>query len=605
MQNRPLKTILPGMPFNRPRRPRPVGAEAAWRTTRTLAALFSIVVALVMLVSHLGTDAVDPLTSPELKPLKEKLGLSPTDEQLKQQIRRVDLQMRSRYFRQLAHTSSGVYLLLAGAVVFLVAAGQCARYQKQPPMPQARTSGQDSAKAARLARWSVGAAGALIGAVIVLLSLGEQTALPERSSPATGTVSGQTAPGGAPADAAPPEEMRQNWPRFRGPGGTGVSEAAHLPASWDAKTGAGIAWKSPVPAPGFNSPIIWGDRFFFSGGDAAKREVFCYDCLKGQLLWRQAVVNVPGAPATPPEIPDTTGYAASSMATDGRRVYAIFATGDLAAFTMDGKLVWSKSFGPLKNPYGYASSILTWRDRLIVLLDQGESEDGKSKLYALDGRTGQVVWETPRKVGSSWATPISFESTGVAQIVALSIPWAISYNLADGTELWRVECLSGEITPSPVFAAGLVFVPSPSDKLLAIRPDGHGDVAKTHVAWSTEENVPDVTSPVSNGELVFTLTTPGVLTCFDAKDGKKQWEHDFELEFHASPSLAGNRVYLFGQKGAAIVAEAGRQFKEVFRTEMPDVFHASPAFTAESIIVRGTTNLWCLRATAGKESAAR
>jgi outer membrane protein assembly factor BamB len=293
------------------------------------------------------------------------------------------------------------------------------------------------------------------------------------------------------------------------------------------------------------------------------------------------------------------------MATDGRRVYVIFATGDIAAFTLDGKLVWSKGLGPLKNPYGYASSLATWRDRLIVLLDQGEAEDNKSKIYALDGRTGQIVWQTPRKVGSSWATPITFESAGQPQVVALAIPWAISYGLTDGAELWRAECLSGEITPSPVFANGLVLVPSPSDKLLAIRPDGHGDVAKTHVAWSTEENVPDVTSPVSNGDLVFTLTTPGLLTCYDGKDGKKQWEHDFEIECHASPSLVGNRLYLFGQKGAAIVTEAARQYKEVFRTEMPDVFHASPAFVDNRIILRGTTNLWSLAISPDKNRAAK
>src|SRR5690348_5391967 len=138
MQNRPLKTILPGMPFNRPRPVRAQGAEAAWRLTRTLAALFSLVVALVMLVNHLSADAIDPLTSPELKPLKEKLRLTPADEPLKQQIRQTDLQMRSRYFRRLSQTSSGVYLLLAGAAVFLVAAGQCARYRRQPPIPQKR-----------------------------------------------------------------------------------------------------------------------------------------------------------------------------------------------------------------------------------------------------------------------------------------------------------------------------------------------------------------------------------------------------------------------------------------------------------------------------------
>ena len=573
--------------------------------TRTVAAVFSLIVAFAMLVGHLSADAIDPLKSPELKSLKEKLRLNPADEQLKQQIRQLDLQMRSRYFRQLSQSSSGVYLLLAGVAVFLVAAGQCARYRKQPPMPQPKPSGEDPANTAKLARWSVGAAGALVGGVVLVLSLGQGTTLPERNTPDQPLALAQKGASGALADAASDQESRRNWPRFRGPGGSGVSEATNLPTSWETRTGDGIAWKSPVPAPGFNSPIVWNNRFFFSGGDAAKREVFCYDGASGQMLWRQAVVNVPGSPATPPEIPDTTGYAASTMATDGRRVYVIFATGDVAAFTLDGKPVWSKSFGPLKNPYGYASSLLTWRDRLIVLLDQGESEDGKSKLYALDGRSGQVVWQTPRKVGSSWATPVAFESAGQPQVVALSIPWAISYNLTDGAELWRVECLSGEITPSPIFAGGLVFVPSPSDKLLAIRPDGHGDVAKTHVAWSTEENVPDVTSPVSNGELVFALTTPGLLTCFDAKDGKKQWEHDFELEFHSSPSIAGNRLYLFGQKGAAIITEAGRQFKELFRTEMPDVFHASPAFTMDRIILRGTTNLWGLAATPNKERAAK
>ena len=227
-------------------------------------------------------------------------------------------------------------------------------------------------------------------------------------------------------------------------------------------------------------------------------------------------------------------------------------------------------------------------------LDQGDTEDNKSKLYALDGRTGQVVWQRPRKVGASWATPIVIEAAGKAQVITLAVPCVIAYAATDGAELWRVECLNGEITPSPVFAGGLLFVASPSEKLMAIRPDGQGDVTKTHVAWTNEDNVPDVTSPLSNGELVFTITTSGMLTCLDAKDGKKQWDHDYEMEFHASPSLAGNRLYLFSQKGTAVVVEAARQFKELFRTEMGDGFHASPAFAPDKIFLRGVTNVWCL-----------
>jgi len=194
----------------------------------------------------------------------------------------------------------------------------------------------------------------------------------------------------------------------------------------------------------------------------------------------------------------------------------------------------------------------------------------------------------------SWASPIVFEAAGKAQVIALAVPWAISYAAKDGTELWRVEGLNGEITPSPIFAGGLVIVPSPSEKLLAIRPDGTGDVTKTHVVWTDEDNVPDVTSPTGDGELVFALTTGGMLTCFDAKDGKKVWDHDFDMECHSSPSLAGNRVYVIGLKGTAVVVEAARQFKELFRTDMADAFHASPAFAQDKIFLRGVTNVWCV-----------
>jgi outer membrane protein assembly factor BamB len=441
----------------------------------------------------------------------------------------------------------------------------------------------------------VAASGAGIGAFLFLLSLGLSTALPRRPADLDKLLGSGTVTAGL-SDAAPLDELGQNWPRFRGAAGGGVSAFTNAPTSWDVRTGAGIAWKTAVPAPGFNSPITWGERVFFSGGDAARREVFCLDGKTGQLLWRQPVTGVPGTAAQLAEVPDTTGYAAATMASDGRRLYVLFANGDTAAFTFEGKLVWAKSLGPLKNPYGHAASLATWQDRLILQLDQGDSEEGKSKLLALDGRTGQTLWQRPRQVGASWASPIVIEAAGKPQVITLAVPWVIAYAASDGAELWRVEGLNGEITPSPIFAGGLLFVASPSEKLLAIRPDGQGDVTKTHVAWVTEENVPDVTSPVSNGELVFTLTTGGLLTCFDAKDGKKQWEHDFDMECHASPSLAGNRLYLISQKGAAVVVEAARQFKELFRTEMGDAFHASPAFAPGKIFLRGVTNVYCLEA---------
>jgi outer membrane protein assembly factor BamB len=572
--------------------------------TAWIAGVFSVLVGFTMIFGRLSIRAEDPLKSPQLKEYKEKLRLNPTDEQIKQRVRQLDLQLRQRYFRQLSQMESGVYLLLGGVAVFVLAVMQGARYRKQLPMPQSKPDASEQAtRSAAKARWSVAAGGAAIGGLLFILSLGLSVALPKWTAEVERLLgAGETTGAGdlhptehaKASDAASPEELKQNWPRFRGADGSGVSMLTNVPMTWDTKTGAGIAWKVPVPAIGFNSPIVWGDRVFLSGGDAKMREVLCLDGKTGQTLWRQPVAIVPTGPAQPAEVPDSTGYAASTMATDGRRVYVIFANGDCAAFTLEGKPVWAKSFGALKNPYGHATSLATWQDRLIVQLDQGDTEDNTSKLYALDGRAGQIIWQRSRKVGASWATPIVIEAAGKARVITLAVPCVIAYAATDGAELWRVECLNGEITPSPVFAGGLLFVASPSEKLLAIRPDGQGDVTKTHVVWTNEDNVPDVTSPTCNGELVFAVTTSGMLTCLDAKDGKKQWEHDFDMECHASPSVAGDRLYLFSQKGTAVVVEAARQFKELFRTEMGDGFHASPAFAQDKIFLRGVTNVWCL-----------
>jgi len=130
--------------------------------------------------------------------------------------------------------------------------------------------------------------------------------------------------------------------------------------------------------------------------------------------------------------------------------------------------------------------------------------------------------------------------------------------------------------------------------MIAIRPDGQGDVTKTHVVWTTEDNVPDVTSPAATSNFVYTVTTSGMLTCFNLADGKRQWEHDFEEEIHASPAIAGNYVYLLSQKGNAFVVEAGPQFKEIFRTSMGDTFHASPAIVMDRLYLRGVSNAWCI-----------
>jgi outer membrane protein assembly factor BamB len=568
-------------------------AFLSWRSGSQICAGLCLLLGCILLVNFAVSREEDPLRSTELKQLKAKLEVIPNDENLKVNIRHLDLQLRKKYFDHLIVSRFCAYLLVTGVVAFLVAGSRA--YPPQLTLPITRREFNDS-KRAILAktRWSILVVGICIGLFLLVLGLKPRKAIPESAADINKLLGAKSA-GNVPFSEAPSSEViGLNWPRLFGPNGNGSHDFGKPALHWDAKTGQGIAWKSPVPVPGFNSPIVWSDHVFLSGGDSSRLSVFCFNGKSGKLLWQQPVTPGARTQSATTEIPQTTGYAASSMATDGSRVFAMFATGDLAAFDFNGVLLWSRCLGPLKNTYGHASSLITWKGRLIAQVDQGEAEEGKSRLYALDGKTGQVNWQQARSVGSSWSTPAVLELGNKTQIITVSVPHVQAYSFDTGAELWRVDGINGEVTPSPITAAGLVLAISPSEKLLALRPDGQGNVTKTHILWSTENNVPDITTPASNGELLFTVTTGGILSCYSVKTGIKNWEHDFDLEFDASPSIAGDQLFLFSKNGHAIVLEAAAQFRELFRSEMPDAFVASPAFAKENIYLRGATNLWCL-----------
>lgn len=574
-------------------------AFAPWRLgvelsrTAWVAAAFCVLVCAAMLYQHSVAADHDPWKSPQLLALKEKLRAAPADESLRAEIRRLDLEFRQRYFRRLGLNVTGGWLLVVGVGALLLGAKSAKRLTEQPPRPQRRTDAQSLAlQAAARARWSVAGVGVVITTGLLALAFTSQSPLPDRAADLNELVAGG---GSAVSDLPSLAEFKTNWPRFRGFDGGGTSQS-ELNLSFGEKSGTSVLWKSPVPAPGFSSPVVWSHRVFISGGDAPKREVFCYEATDGKLLWQRTVENVPGSPAKPPEISATTGYAATTMATDGRRAFVMFANGDLAAFNFDGSAAWAKHLGVLKNMYGHASSLAIWPGKLIVQLDQDEGAPGGSKLLAFDCATGRQLWERGKPTHGSWATPLIVEAAVKPQIITLALPFVMSHSLAEGNELWRAELMEGEITPSPIFAAGSVILVNPGGKILALRPDGAGDVTKSHVTWAVEENIPDVTSPVSNGELVFTVTSSGMLACFDVKDGNKVWQKDLEFEVQSSPAIAGNRLVVLSTKGDAVVAEAGREFKELGRAQFEDMFHASPAFANGRMFLRGATNLWCLGA---------
>ena len=571
---------------------------AVW--TAVAAAAFCVAVGVLLVVNHVKGQALDPKDSVAIATLKKALSRDARNESLKDQVRALDLELRRDYFRRSAFATRGAWLLVGGLVVFLAALKGARELRKTPPMPQHVMADRNAAaRAAAKARRAVTTTGVVVGASALALAIVTGPDLPwagasqDRSDAQTRVV--EVSP------YASPDEMARNWPQFRGPGGLGVSAYTNVPTTWNGKTGENIVWKAEVPLPGPNSPVVWGDRVFLSGATKKQREVFAFDTATGKLVWRGSVDTVPGRSAKPPEVMEATGYAAPTVATYGRRVYAIFANGDLAAFDFVGTRVWAKNLGAPDNSYGHASSLTTWHDRLLVLYDQATEDDDKSKLIAFDGPTGRTVWEARRKVGTTWGTPLVATTPTGPQVFTVSVPWVIAYDPATGAELWRADCMDGEIAPTPVYANDHLLVAQAYAIAAAIRTDGRGDVTKTHIAWRAEDGLPDTCSPLTNGSLLFLATAEGMVTCYDVKTGAKLWEHDFETQFLASPSLVGDAVYLFNNKGVTIRIAAANAFKELGRADLGEKVVASPAFQPGRIYIRGRKHLFCI----GKSQAAK
>ena len=461
------------------------------------------------------------------------------------------------------------------------------------------TEGDDMTTLTHMACGSVRSRGGMRAAVGIARALGFVIA---SAFLATGSQASEVAPAGE-APLAPPassEEMSLQWPRFRGPGGLGISPHQDVPVEWDGATGKNILWKTETPLPGASSPVVWKNRIFLSGSDKDHREVYCLDAATGNILWRTPLPKAAGAPVDPPTVLQddtfTGGYAASTLATDGRFVYAMFTTGDIAALLFEGRLAWTRNLGAPVNHYGHATSLLTHGSRLIVQFDQGSMPDENlSALLALESETGKEVWKSaPRPVPNSWSTPIVIPVGKHEEIVTSGSPWVIAYDPEKGTELWRAECLAGEVATSLAFGSGVVLAVSKDAKCAAILPGGQGNVTATNVLWNAEDGLPSIASPLVANSFVFLADDNGLLTCYGGQDGAKMWEHDFETGFRSSPAFAEGRVYALDADGVMHIVAAANEFKEIAASPLGEPAEASPAFADGRIYLRGVKSIFAI-----------
>jgi outer membrane protein assembly factor BamB len=581
------------------------------------------------------------------------------DETVVAELQRLDLESRRQYFRQKRFAYFGAVLLAFAVAAMLIAGTLAASLKKRLPAPAPRSAAFDPLEAsARGGLWAVTGMVAVLVAAVFALYVNSKSGItpkvivqaqpkteekPEQSdgdepidepAPVDAPENGDDHPptdngestdpnGGEDPHPSPyhppqptvdfptPEEWAANWPRFRGPNGSGHSAYDDNPTKWSESAGEGIRFKTAIPLPGHSSPVVWEKRIFVTGAVADRREVYCVDADSGELKWTCEAKGTPESTAEPAKTQAYTGFAACTPVTDGRRVYAMFANGDVIAVDYAGEEVWSRSLGLPVNAYGHAASLDMFEDKLFVLFDQGTRKDDLSKLYALDAATGETVWKVDRAIPNSWTTPLVVRSLTPPQLITAAEPWVISYDPKNGDEIWRAEALKGgEIGPSPVYRNGSVCVANEFPGTALVKVDGKGDVSETHIAWENDLGAPDKCSPLVTDDLLL-LVSYGYLTCFDAKGGDDPlWEYEFEEgEFTSSAGMAGGLMYQFGEIETDETDEEGEPImssrcwilrptregaEEIGACDLAEGVVTSPAFQPGRIYIRGHKHIYGL-----------
>src|SRR5712692_924729 len=369
-------------------------------------------------------------------------------------------------------------------------------------------------------------------------------------------------------------EARKYWPQWRGPSGQGLVEGKGYPDTWSDTEN--VRWKVKVPGRGHSSPTVWKGRIFLTTAyDGARRVVLCFNRDDGKLLWEAAAPE----PQSVERVYRKNSHATATPVTDGERVYALFGNAGLLAVDFSGKQAWHYSFGATSNYHGPGGSPLLYKDRVIFYQDQRSD----SFVAALDAKTGNVLWKTPRQEKVGWGTPIAIRAGDHDEIVVSGQYAVRAYNPDTGKELWTARGSTMEVTPTPAVAHGLVFCPSGrAGPTLAIRPGGSGDVTETHIAWQTPRGSPFIPSPLAYGDYLYLVNDmTSIATCLEANTGKPVWQgrlgEAMREGFSASPLVVDGKIFFTNDEGETFVIAAGREFNLLRVNRLNEQTLATPA----------------------------
>ena len=398
---------------------------------------------------------------------------------------------------------------------------------------------------------------------------------------------------GAPVFAQEPSSVasaQENWPEFRGPGGQGHSVERGLPLQWG--EGKNVAWKTPVPGLGWSSPVVADGRVWMTTAidqRGISLRALAFDVASGREVVNVEVFKIPSDRR---EINPKNSWASPTPVIEGDRVYVHFGADGTAALSSTGAILWKARFD-YQSQHGAGGSPIVFGDLLIFNCDGSDV----AFVVALDKNTGKVKWKTNRgfPADQAYTTPLVIRAAERDQLISVGAFRARAYDPRTGKEIWRVRYDEGfSNVPRPVFAHGLVYVATgfQQPSLLAVRPDGTGDVTKTHIAWTVSRGAPLTPSPLAVGDELYLVNDGGIATCLDARTGTVIWQQRLGGTYSASPVFADGRIYFMAEQGVTTVITPGREPKRLATNTLDGGLLASMAIAAQSIFLRTDSHLY-------------
>ncbi len=436
-----------------------------------------------------------------------------------------------------------------------------------------------------------------------------------------------------------------HWPSFRGHRASGVAEGYETMVEWDLATGENIAWTTPIPGLAHSSPVVWGDKVFvttavrvkgdselsslygspdYGMGDSVEDEgphtfeVHCLDRETGELLWKRTALEA--APKTKRH-PKST-HANPTPACDAERVVAFFGSEGLYCFDHAGELLWKRDFGILdagapdipedlilQYQWGFASSPILHGNKVIVQCDV----QAQSFVAALDAKTGEDIWHTPRDEAPTWCTPTVHEraADGRQQVILNGYHHIGGYDLETGEELWKLSGGGDVPVPTPVVAHELIFLTSSHGELhplYAVDVEAKGELTtdpdeSEGMAWYYPNRGIYMQTPFVYGYELYVCSDGGILSCFDAGTGESIYRDrlgDGTTGFNASGIAADGKLYFTAESGEVFVVQAGPDFEILAVNEMGEPCLATPAVSKGRLFFRTVSQLVAVDAAAPK-----